>query len=178
LRKLIKAKILNMPELEEQYSQAYEADLARQSAGINEQQYQYALGADRARYQKMQAENSALMQSEQQEKAARMGWGFFLFLLLICVILDVIDVVTAGTLGWLIGLFGDLLLSILAGMSKSGRKQFKKLLIGFIGESIPIIDILPLRSIMLIWSFISSRSAILQTIGKVASLGQAKQSTV
>jgi len=86
-----------------------------------------------------------------------------------CVIGDVIDFFTAGTIGWLIGIFIDLILLALLGISKSGRKQWKKWVTGLVGESIPIVAVLPLRSISLIWSFIFSRSAKLQTVSGLAS---------
>ncbi len=129
----------------------------------NEQQYQYALEADRSRYQQSREADLAGQQGE-QTNTAKMGWAFFLFLLVVCLILDVIDAFTAGTIGWLTGIVGDIFLAAVTGMTKSGRKQFGKILTGLIGESIPIIGFLPLRTGFLIWGFVSSRSAVLQEV--------------
>lgn len=140
-----------------------------------EQQYQYELATDRIRRQKMLEVEAAPEQEKNEQEATRMGWGFFLFLLAVCLILDTIDAFTVGTLGWFTGIIGDLFLAVVSGMSKSGRKQFKKIIAGLLGETIPLINVLPLRTGFLIWGFVSSRSATLQQIGKMASLGQTKE---
>lgn len=107
------------------------------------------------------------MVAEQEEREPystkpeeKMGIFFFLAALTLSVIGDLIDFFTAGTIGWLIGLLIDGILAMMFGFSSSGRKQFKKMLIAFIGESIPFIAMLPFRTITTIWSFISSRSKI------------------
>ena len=81
----------------------------------------------------------------------------FVILLILCVIADLIDIITAGTVGWLIGLFVDAVLLLAMGISKSGRKQFKRMVVGVIGDSIPLLAFLPFRSLFLVWSFIKSR---------------------
>ncbi len=103
-------------------------------------------------------ESQKRSEAEAQEKESRkMGVMFFSLLLILCVIGDLIDIFTAGTVGWLVGLFIDAVLLIATGLSKSGRKQFKRIVIGVIGDSIPILAILPFRSFFLTWSFINSR---------------------
>ncbi|MDO8496458.1 MAG: hypothetical protein Q7S43_03315, partial [bacterium] len=78
-------------------------------------------------------------------------------LLLLCVVADFIDMLTVGTIGWLIGLFVDAILLLSFGLSKGGRKQFKRMVVGVIGDSIPILAILPFRSFFLVWSYVKSR---------------------
>lgn len=121
-----------------------------------QQNYQEQLESDRAIYQ-----NSSTQEEEnkenQPETPAKMGTMFFAILLLLCVVADFIDIVTAGTIGWLVGLFVDAILLLSVGISKGGRKQFKKIVIGVIGDSIPILAILPFRSFFLTWSFVQSR---------------------
>lgn len=96
-------------------------------------------------------------EQNQPEKLERMGIVFFTILLLLCVVADFIDMLTAGTIGWLVGLFVDGILLLAIGLTKAGRKQFKKIIIGVIGEKVPFVNILPLRSFFLIWSFVKSR---------------------
>jgi len=38
-----------------------------------------------------------------------------------------------------------------------------------LGDSIPIVAFLPIRSIFLVWAFMSSRSTKLQAVGQIAS---------
>ena len=115
------------------------------------------------------------MAAEQEEREPystkpeeKMGLLFFIAALFFSVIGDLIDFFTAGTIGWLIGLFIDGILALMFGLSKAGRKQFKRMLVAFVGESIPIIGMLPFRTIFLIWSFISSRSKIAKKLTSVA----------
>ncbi len=93
----------------------------------------------------------------QPKEPTKIGTMMFLVLLLLCVVADLTDIVTVGTVGWLIGLFVDAILLLTLGMSKGGRKQFKRMLVGVIGDSIPILSILPFRSFFLVWSFVKSR---------------------
>lgn len=137
--------------------------------------FEYNLAADRAsssqaeRLQAGQA-NAEDAENPQAQERVPMGWAFFLFLVIISLILDVVDFFTGGTIGWVIGILGDLFLAAISGMSKSGRKQFKKLLVGFLGETIlPVIDVLPFRTTMVVWAFASSRSTKLQQISAAAS---------
>lgn len=118
---------------------------------ILEQQEQ--LESDRAIYQ---------TESEQEgknkpEATAKMDTMMFAILLLLCVVADFVDILTAGTIGWLIGLFVDSVLLLSVGLSKGGRKQFKRMVIGVIGDTIPILAVAPFRSFFLIWSFVKSR---------------------
>lgn len=134
----------------------------------HEEEVRMQLEQDRAWHQKMQEESYARQQAEQPQ-SEKMGWGIFLPALFLCVVADLIDAFTAGTIGWLIGIFVDLLLLLMLGLSGSARKQWKKWLTGLAGESIPIIDALPLRSGFLLWSFISSRSEKLQEVSRIIS---------
>ncbi len=113
-------------------------------------------------------ESQKRSETEAQEKEShRMGTMFFFILLILCVIGDLIDIFTAGTVGWLIGLFIDGIVLLATGLSKAGRKQFKRIVIGLIGDSIPILAILPFRSVFLTWGFIKSRSTALQSVSPV-----------
>lgn len=96
--------------------------------------------------------------NSQPKESQEMGIMFFSILLLLCVIGDLIDIFTAGTIGWLVGLFIDGILLLAIGVSRAGRKQFKRILIGVIGDSIPILAVVPFRSFFLVWSFVKSRS--------------------
>ena len=153
-------------ELGEQYEKEQTGPSLAESGA--EQEYAYQLELVRAQ-QRMSDEEEAARLEEESKKPVPMSWLLFLFMLLISVILDVIDIFTGGTIGWLIGIFGDLLLLAFVGISKSGRKQFKKIIIGLLGDSIPIVAFLPIRSIFLVWAFMSSRSTKLQAVGQIAS---------
>lgn len=123
-----------------------------------QQNYQEQLESDRALYQADQ-EREAEEKENQPQNPEKMGIMFFSILLLLCVVADFIDIITVGTIGWLVGLFVDAILLLSAGLSKAGRKQFKRILLGVIGETIPIplLAVLPFRSLFLTWSFIQSR---------------------
>lgn len=141
----------------------------------NDDQYYYALKADQARYQKMREEDLARQQTEEEQKQERMGWGIFLIALFLSLIADVIELLTVGTLGWFVGFIIDLILLAMLGLSKAGRKQWKKWIWGPIIEKVPILAAVPLfRAAFLTWAFISSRSTILQHLSKAATLGQTK----
>ena len=99
----------------------------------SEQQYQYALEEDRAR-QRLEAESLAQQQGSSQDK---MGWGIFIVALILSLIADAVELITAGTLGWFVGLFIDLILLVMLGFSKAGRKQFKKWIWGPLIETVP-----------------------------------------
>ena len=66
--------------------------------------------------------------------------------------LDAIELLTLGTVGWLVGLAGDYYLYKKTGQSKAGRAQKKKLIVAIIGEKIPLVNILPLRTILWMWN--------------------------
>lgn len=152
-----------MPEEQNQEQVSAGPSLEESQAELD---YSYQLEVARARQRILQDEEAARLEEENQ-KPVPMGWILFLFMLLITVILDIIDIVTGGTVGWFIGIFGDLLLLAVTGISKAGRKQFKRIVIGLLGESVPIIiAFLPIRTICLIWAFMSSRSEKLQAVGR------------
>ncbi len=131
------------------------------------EQQQEQLESDRAVSQ-VEQERAEEEKSNQPQKSEKMGVMFFSILLLLFIIGDLIDFFTAGTIGWLIGLFIDGIGLLATGMSKAGRKQFKRIVVGLIGDSIPILAILPFRSIFLTWGFIKSRSTTVQSISSVA----------
>ena len=81
----------------------------------------------------------------------------FFLLLLLCVFGDIIDIFTLGTIGWFTGLIIDGIILLTTGLSKSGRKQFSKMLIGVIGETIPGIAFFPFRTAFLVWAYIKSK---------------------
>ena len=131
--------------------------------------------------EKMANELAARQQAEQERQASEaeaeknkpvpISLGLFIPLLILNGIGDIIDFFTAGTIGWLIGLFISGINMITLGLSKSGRKQFKAILIGTGIETVPIIgSMLPGRTGALIWAFIKSRSTIAATISsKIAT---------
>jgi hypothetical protein len=123
-----------------------------------QQNYQEQLESDRALSQ-IVADKNEEENKGRPEEPKKMGIMFFSILLILCVIGDLIDVFTAGTIGWVVGLFIDGILLLATGLSKAGRKQFKRILVGVLGETIPIpfLAILPFRSLFLTWSFVKSR---------------------
>ena len=132
-----------------------------------QQNYQEQLESDRALSQNEQ-EREEENKENQPETSAKMDTMLFAILLLLCVVADLVDMITVGTIGWVMGLFVDAVLLLAVGLSKGGRKQFKRIIIGIIGEKIPVINILPFRSLFLIWSFVKSRSATIQSVSTVS----------
>ncbi|GEM_PF-4825653 len=116
----------------------------------------------------------ARMEAEQEEREPgttgpeKMSLLLFLPLLFICVIGDLIDIFTVGTIGWVVGLFIDAILLIATGLSRAGRKQFKRILIGAAADSFPLVAFLPFRSIFLVWAFIKSRNEKAQYLAEMA----------
>ena len=141
----------------EKYSQETEEDMVRLNLDQDRQAYQLQLQAEQ--------EEREPYSTKPPEK---MGLMFFVIGLFFSVIGDVIDFFTAGTFGWLVGLFIDAILLLMFGLSKSGRKQFKRVVIAVLGESIPVINMLPFRSIIMIWSFIKSRNKIARKVTSTA----------
>ncbi len=135
------------------------------------EQKQEQLESDRAVSQRQEEERQK--KPQQEDKDNQMGVMFFSILLLLCVVGDLIDFFTVGTIGWVIGLFIDAVLLIAGGLNKAGRKQFKKIVVGAIGDSIPILNILPFRSFFLIWSFVNSRYQLPTQLG-LSGLKQTK----
>lgn len=137
-----------------------------------EQQYQYDLERDRARQRQLVEADLARQQLEAPERLP-MGWGIFIIALILSLIADAAELLTGGTLGWFVGLFIDLILVVMLGFSKAGRKQFKKWIWGPLIETVPILSAVPFFRVgFLIWSFVSSRSTKLQAISKVASMAK------
>lgn len=146
---------LNLDADRARYQRRFEAE---QKIRDDEETIKLNLNDERVKYQaRIEAEKNY----KEQDK---MGVVFFAIMLALCVIGDGIDVFTGGTFGWLIGLFIDAVLLISTGLTKAGRKQFKRILVGALGDSIPILAFLPFRSIFLVWAFIKSRSTKLQSI--------------
>ncbi len=131
------------------------------------QEWQEQIESDRA-LDRTEADQEEQEKNSQPKESPKMGVMFFSILLILCVTGDLIDILTGGTIGWLVGLFIDGIVLLATGMSKAGRKQFKRIVIGLIGDSIPILSILPFRSIFLTWGFVKSRSATVQSISSVA----------
>jgi len=128
---------------------------------VDEDDVKLKLRQERRDYQ-AQLEAEQDIPTKQPEK--KMGIFFFLIGLWLSIVGDLIDFITAGTIGWLVGLVIDAILLLMFGLSKSGRKQFKRVLIAVIGESIPFINMLPFRTIVMIWSFTKSRSKIARKV--------------
>lgn len=134
---------------------------------VDEDMIKLNLDQERQEYQ-------ARLQEEQEERESgttgpeKMGLLLFLPLLFLCVIGDLIDIFTVGTIGWLVGIFIDVILLVTTGLSKSGRKQFKRILIGAVADSFPFVAFLPFRSVFLIWAFIKSRSEAAQYLAEMA----------
>lgn len=125
---------------------------------------------DMSQYQLAQSRQQqaqlAAKQQNAQTKSKGIGIVMFLCILLFTVFLDLVDFFTAGTIGTLIGIIGDGILLIVTGISKAGKKQFKKILVMTLGEAIPVVSILPLRTIMWTWSFLASHPEWFVRLGK------------
>lgn len=141
---------------------------------LTEEQYQEQLESQRALDQ-AESDRKEEEKSNQPQKPEKMGVMFFSIFLLLCIIGDLIDIFTVGTIGWLVGLFIDGIVLLATGMSKAGRKQFKVIAVGLIGDSVPILAVLPFRSIFLTWGFIKSRSSIASAIDSKATSVYNKQ---
>ena len=137
-------------------------------------QYQYQL----AQARQQQAQVAAQAEAEKQEKKSQgIGWFKFISVLFVSVALDLIDFFSVGTIGTIVGFFGNIFILLVAGISQKKSKlkqaQFRKLLVMFFGESIPIVNTLPLRSIMWIWAFLASHPEWFAKLGKkLSSLGK------
>jgi hypothetical protein len=151
-------------DAEQQYQEVLKADLARQEEWRTqqEQQYQYALEEDRAR-QRLWTEEELVRQQEQAKN--KMGWGIFLTALVLSLIADLAEMTGIGII---LTFIIDIILGFMLGFSKNARKQWKKWIAGFL--PIPLV-----RVALLIWSFISSRSEILQQVSRVRSAGLSRK---
>jgi len=91
-----------------------------------------------------------LTSSQNKESTKRLGALAFWSLLIISLIADLAEAFTLGTIGWFVGLVVDAILLIKLGFSV--RKQMGWL-IGVVGiETIPGLDILPLRTFYLLFA--------------------------
>lgn len=132
-------------------------------------QYYYNLAYERTQYNRqMQQAALARQQQQQQEELEKnkMSWLTFIPCLILAILADVVEIVTVGTLGWFLGIFVDIILLLVLGLSRSGRKQFKKWLTAIGLEKIPIVGAIPFRTFFLVWSFISSRPKLLGVVQK------------
>lgn len=130
-----------------------------------EPNYQEQLESDRAISQ-AESDREEDERKSRPEELPNMGWGIFIFAMFLSVIADTIEIFTFGTIGWLTGLVIDFILLIALGFSKAARKQWQKLLGALFVESFPILNTLPLRTIMITWSFIASRPKLMGKIQK------------
>ena len=132
-------------------------------------QYYYDLAYERAQYDRlMQAELARQQQEQQQEEIEKnkMSWFVFMPCIALSILADVVEIFTVGTLGWLLGIFVDIILLLVLGLSRSGRKQFKKWLVALGLESIPFVAFLPFRTLSIIWAFVSSRPKLMAIVQK------------
>lgn len=118
---------------------------------------------------KEQLNKAELQNKPSQALDEPMGLTFFVFFLIFCILADLIDVFTLGTVGWVTGFFVDAILLLATGLSRSSRRQFKRIVVGVLGDSIPLINVLPFRSIFLTWAFIKSQSSKISTIASSVS---------
>lgn len=119
--------------------------------------YEYQLAQVR---RQQQAQLAAQQEAQEKEKSQGMGWLKFLSVLFVTIVLDLLDFFSVGTIGTIVGFFGNIFILLVAGISqkksKAKQAQMRKILIMFLGESIPIVNILPLRTIMWVWAFLAS----------------------
>lgn len=138
------------------------ADIATEQLAAEEEERQ------RVEYLRMQALDRARQVTARTpledvgKEDQRIGWVMFACMILLSVIADSAEVITGGTLGWFVGLFADFVLLVTLGLTKSGKSQFRRVLAAVIGEKIPFINMLPLRTLFVIWAFLKSRSAVAQ----------------
>lgn len=123
-----------------------------------------SLARQRAEYQirleEELAKENELKALEEQLASVKIGWPIFILTFTLAVIADIIDFFTGGTIGWLIGFPIDAILAIILGFNKNGRKQWKKWLAGIAGDSVPVVSTIWLRSVFVLWAFMSSRKAV------------------
>lgn len=89
-----------------------------------------------------------------KNEGKRLSLFAFVCFLIFFLILDAIDFFTVGTVGWVIGLIGDGIAWYVLHQNKTNREQYRKILIGMFGDTIPVLSTLPLRSIVLVWTYI------------------------
>ena len=91
----------------------------------------------------------------QNSGVKEMSTFFFVCWLIAFLIIDLIEIFTAGTIGWIVGILGNILFFLIVRQKKLGKDKIQKILVGLIGDSIPFLDILPLRTLSLIWAHLS-----------------------
>ncbi|MEK7600652.1 MAG: hypothetical protein AAB463_01655 [Patescibacteria group bacterium] len=109
------------------------------------------------------------LEEEGGEEEKKMGIVSFLFgLTFLALPADAAEFFTGGTLGWLVGLCADILLYVLFSVTSASKSQMRKFLIAAGIEKIPTLpSALPIRSIVLIWMYFSSRDVVRKTVSKV-----------
>lgn len=125
-------------------------------ASLQNQQLQTEATLQEIRAREITETEEQKTQPEINAPAQKMGTTLFFILLLLCIFGDLIEIFTVGTIGWLTGLAIDGILLLSIGVTKNAKKQFKRILVGVIGETVPIINILPLRSVFLVWAYVKS----------------------
>lgn len=136
----------------------------------NDDQYYYDLARDRAR-QRLSDETDRTQQQLETREQAKMGWGIFGVALFLSLVADIVELLTLGTIGWFVGFIVDLILLAMLGISKAGRKQWKRWIWGPLIEKIPFLAAIPLFRVgFLVWAFVASRSTTVQQVSSAASL--------
>ncbi|MEK7515294.1 MAG: hypothetical protein AAB608_02880 [Patescibacteria group bacterium] len=104
---------------------------------------------------------------ESEEK--KMGLISFLFgLTFLAIPADAAEFFTGGTLGWFVGLCADILLYVLFSVTSASKSQMRRFLIAAGIEKIPTLpSALPIRSIVLIWTYLSSRTIVQKAVSRV-----------
>lgn len=128
-----------------------------ENSTIQDENTEMILADQRADYQNMVQKQNEVERLEKLRKKIKMGVIIVSVVLLLAVTGDIIELVTGGTIGWAVGIVIDVVLSVILGLSKNMKKQWKKWLTSFGLDSIPIIDVLPFRTIGVVWAFLSSR---------------------
>lgn len=110
----------------------------------------------------------SVVEEEGGEEEKKMGVVSFLFgLTFLAIPADAAEFFTGGTLGWLVGLCADILLYVLFSVTSASKSQMRKFLISAGIEKIPTLpSALPIRSIVLIWMFFSSRDIVKKTAAR------------
>jgi hypothetical protein len=86
----------------------------------------------------------------------------FLLTLALAVFADAVEVFTLGTLGWFISILIDIKIANEIRKSKlfTTAEKWKFIFVGLVGERVPGLNILPMRSVAVIWMYIASRSKV------------------
>ncbi|MEK7124992.1 MAG: hypothetical protein AAB864_01160 [Patescibacteria group bacterium] len=134
----------------------------------SEEQVQVEL--ERQRQRGLQpAEGGQSGQADSSQREESLGWVVSFCLIVVSLIGDAVEIMTIGTLGWFVGLLCDGILLVVLGFTKSGKKHFRRVLVGVFGELIPGLNILPLRTVFVLWAIIKSRSTTVQHVARLTS---------